>query len=48
MPPEFQKIMNNIRHEKNTFTFIDDILVVTKGTKKEPLEKVEETIKISE
>ena len=35
--------MDNTLHEvKNTFTFIDDILVVTKVTKEEHLEKVEE------
>ena len=40
MPPEFRKIINNILHErKNTFTIIDDILVVSKGTKKEHMEK---------
>ena len=36
MPPEFQKIMDNILHKtQNTFTFIDDILIVTKETKEE-------------
>ena len=34
MPPEFQKIMGNILPStKNTFVFLDDILIVTKGTK---------------
>ena len=47
MPPEFQKIMDNNLHElNNTFTFIDDILIVTKGTKDDHLKKVEETIKV--
>ena len=35
MTPEVQKVMKNLLHEtKNTFTFIDDILVVTKRAKK--------------
>ena len=47
MPPEFQKIMDQILHKtKNTFTFIDDILIVTKGTKEEHLKQVEDVIKV--
>ena len=47
MPPEFQKIMDNILHKtKNTFSFINDILIVTKAPKKEHLKKVEEAIKV--
>ena len=45
MPVEFQKVMNNILHEtKNTFTFLDDILFVTKGDKETHMKKVEEVI----
>ena len=45
MPPEFQKIMDKILHKtKNTFSFIDDILVVTKEKKEENMVTVEETI----
>ena len=44
--PDFQKIVDNILHKtRNTFLFIDDILVVTKGNKEEHLGIVEETIK---
>ena len=33
IPPEFQNIMDKILHAtKNTFTFLHDILIVTKGT----------------
>ena len=47
MPPESPKIMDSILHKtKNTFNFIDDILIVLKGTKEEHLEKVEEAIKV--
>ena len=45
MLPEFQKTLNIKLHEKkNTFTFFADILVVAKGTKKEHMDTVEETI----
>ena len=38
--------MDNILHKtRNTFTFKDDILVVTKGNKEQHLRIVEETIK---
>ena len=47
MPLKFQKIMDQILHKtKNTFTFIDDILIVTKGTKEEHLKRVEDVIKV--
>ena len=46
MPPEFQKIMDKkLQKTKHTFSSIDDILVVTKGTKEEHMVTVEETIK---
>ena len=46
MPPEFQKIMDKILHNvQNTFTFVDDILVVTKGSKEEHLKQVENVMK---
>ena len=39
--------MDNILHNvKNTFTFIDDILIVTKGTKQQHMEKIEEVLKL--
>ena len=44
MPPEFQKKFDKILHKtKNTFSFIDDNFVVTKGTKEENMVTVEET-----
>ena len=47
MLPDFRKILNNILHEKKkTFTFIGDIFVVTKRTKKEHMGKLKETIKV--
>ena len=43
MPPEFQQIMDNILFSvQNTFTFVIDILIVTKGSKKQHLEKVKQ------
>ena len=34
MPAEFQKAMDRtINHAKNTFCFLDDILIVSKGSK---------------
>ena len=46
MPPEFQKIMNQLLHKiQNTFAFIDDIIVVTKGTYEQHMAKVEEVMK---
>ena len=45
MPPEFQKIMDRILHETtNTFSFIDDILIVTKGSKEEHIRTEEAAI----
>ena len=41
MPTEFQRIMEVILiNISNVFIFIDDILIVTKGTKEEPEEKL--------
>ena len=45
MPPEFQQIMDRILHNtKNTFSFIDEILIVTKGTKEDHVETVEAAV----
>ena len=45
MPPEFQKIMDRILHKtKNTFSIIDDILLVMKGTNEEHMKIVETTM----
>ena len=42
MSPEFQKIMDKLLHSiQNTFAFIHDILIVTKGSKEQHMEKVE-------
>ena len=39
--------MDNILHAtKNTFTFLDDILIVTKGTHEAHMQKVEEAIRV--
>ena len=47
MPPEFQKIIDQILHTtKNTFTFIGDILIVTKGTKEEHMTQMENVVKV--
>ena len=46
MPTDFHKIMDNISLKtQNSFTFIDDILIVTKWTA-EHMTKVEEAIKM--
>ena len=46
MAPEFQKIMDKILHNvQNTFTFIDDILTVTKGSKEEHIKQVKKVMK---
>ena len=46
MAPEFQKIMDKVLHKKTqTFSFIDDILIVTKGSNADHLKEVEDTIK---
>ena len=52
MPAEFQKAMDRtINHAKNTFCFLDDILIVSKGSEQEHeklvlnvLEKLEENL----
>ena len=47
MPTEFQKIMDSVFSAvKNVFTFIDDILVATRGTKQEHMTKVHEVLQI--
>ena len=46
MPTEFQNKKGNILHNvRNAFTFIDDFLIVTKGSKERHFEKVEEVLK---
>ena len=46
MPLEFQKIMDKLLHKiRNSFAVIDDILIVTKGTSQQQIEKVEEVMK---
>ena len=46
MPTEFQRIMEEILiNIANVYVFIDDILIVTKGTKEEHEEKVREVFK---
>ena len=46
IPTEFQRIMEDILiNIPNVFIFIDDILIVTKGTKEEHEEKVREVIR---
>ena len=46
MPTEFQRIMEDILiNISNVFIFIDDILLVTKGTKEEHEEKVREVFR---
>ena len=43
---EFQKVMNKFLHQpQNTFTVIDDIMIVTKLTIEQHIQKVEERIK---
>ena len=47
MPTEFQKDMDNLLARfREVFVFIDDILIVTKGTKSEHLTKVREILKV--
>ena len=47
MPTEFQKLMDlTLANINSVFVYIDDILVVTKGTKQEHLEKVREVMRI--
>ena len=46
MPTEFQKVMDLLLAKfREVFVFIDDILIVTKGTKNEHLDKVREILK---
>ena len=46
MPTEFQKVMDLLLASfREVFVFIDDILLVTKGTKNELLNKVREILK---
>ena len=40
MPSVFQKIMDKLLH-KVTFAFIDDILIVTKGSLQQHIKKIE-------
>ena len=45
MPAEFQKAMDRtIINAKNTFCFLDDILIVSKGTKSEHQKLVKEVL----
>ena len=44
MPTEFQRIMDMILQKiRNVFAFIDDIMLVTKGSKEEHMEKLTKT-----
>ena len=46
MPTEIQKVMDLLLAKfREVFVFIDDLLLVTKGTKNEHLDKVRETLK---
>ena len=46
MPTEFQKVMDiSLAKFREVFVFFDDILVVTKGTRNEHLDKVREILK---
>ena len=45
MPTEFQKVMNNLLARfREVFVFIDDVLIVTKGTKQQHLDEVREIL----
>ena len=47
MPTEFQKLMDpTIANIKSAFVYKDDILIVTKGTKQQHMNKVREVLKI--
>ena len=47
MPTEFQKLMDlTLVNINSVFVYIDDILIVTKGTKSEHLNKVREVMKV--
>ena len=46
MPAEFQKAIDRtLNHAKNTFCFLDDVLIVSKGDKKEHEKLVLEVLK---
>ena len=46
MPTEFQKVMDKLLARfREVFVFIDDVLIVTKGTKQQHLDKVREILK---
>ena len=46
MPTEFQKVMDNLLAKfREVFVFIDDILIVTRGTKQNHSDKVREILK---
>ena len=47
MPTEFQKLMDlTLANINSVFVYIDDILIVTKGTKQEHVNKVREIMKV--
>ena len=47
MPTEFQKVMDLLLAKfREVFVFIDDISIVTKGTKSEHLDKVRKILKV--
>ena len=47
MPTEFQKLLDlTLANVNSVFVYIDDVLIVTKGTKQEHLNKVREVMKI--
>ena len=47
MPTEFQKLMDlTLANIYRVFVFIDDIIIVTKGTKQEHVNKVREVLRI--
>ena len=47
MPTEFQKVMDVLFAKfREVFVFIDDILIVTKGTKQDHSNKVREILKV--
>ena len=49
MPTEFQKFMDpSLANINSKLVFIDDILLVTKGTKQEHINKVREVLKITD
>ena len=41
MPAEFQKAIDlTLNNEKDTFAFLDDILIISHGTKEQHIEKL--------